>query len=59
MKNISFKHWKTGEILNRTGEILVFNTQSEKLILKLEDGSFEDIFKNTIIKIEECDEQRD
>lgn len=59
MKNISFKHWKTGKILNRTGEIVLYNQQSDRLILKLEDGTFEDIIKNTIVKIEECDEQKD
>lgn len=52
MIEVHFKHWKTNEVLVRRGEIVKsVNPQSELILLKLEDGKFEDIRKNTIVEM--------
>lgn len=52
MWKITFKHWKSGELLERTGKIVHDNPASDRIVLKLEDGTFEDILVNTIVKKE-------
>ena len=52
MWKITFKHWTSGELLERTGEIVHDNPASDRIVLKLKDGTFEDILVNTIVKKE-------
>ena len=53
MVKILFKHWKTGTVLEVMGSITYFNQESDRLVLRKEDGTFEDIIKSTIISIEQ------
>lgn len=48
---IHFTHWKTGEPLEATGELLPYNPSSDRHVIKTEDGEFIDIIKTTITKI--------
>ena len=48
---IVFKHWKTGDHLTRIGRIVHDNPASDRLILKLDNGSYEDIIKETIVEV--------
>ena len=51
---ITFKHWKTEEVLTETGILPanLNNDQSDRLILKTDSGEFIDIIKKTIVKME-------
>jgi hypothetical protein len=51
---ITFKHWKTEEVLTETGVIPqnLNNEASDRIILKTDSGEFIDIIKKTIIKME-------
>lgn len=54
MKEIKFRHWKTGEVLTAVGTMPHYsnkNPQSDRIVLKLKDGSFVDIIKDTIIEV--------
>ena len=53
MIKILYKHWKTGVVLEVSGEILFNRPDSDRLVLRKEDGTFEDIIKSTIISIEQ------
>jgi hypothetical protein len=50
---IYFKHWKTGEQLVETGELLsqYNNSANDRYVLKTENGLV-DIIKSTVIKID-------
>jgi hypothetical protein len=49
MIEVRFKHWKTGEELIVRGDMQGWmNEQSDRIVVKKEDGSFEDIIKSTI-----------
>ena len=52
MVKILFKHWKTGQVLEVSGEILFDHPQSDRIVVRKEDGELEDIIKETIISIE-------
>ena len=52
MVKILFKHWKTGQVLEVSGEILFDHPQSDRIVVRQEDGELEDIIKETIISIE-------
>ena len=51
MVKITFKHWKTDEVLEAVGIIdpQRNNQSSDRLIVTQADGAFEDILKSTII----------
>jgi hypothetical protein len=51
MVKITFKHWKTNEVLEAVGIIdpQLNNQSSDRLIVTQADGAFEDILKSTII----------
>ena len=52
MQEVHFKHWKTGEILVRRGEPMkTMNPKSDLILLKLENGKYEDIRKETIVEV--------
>ena len=53
MIKILYKHWKTGVVLEVSGEILFDRPDSDRLVVRREDGTNEDIIKATIISIEE------
>jgi len=52
MVKILFKHWKTEQVLQVEGKIIFDHPDSDKLVVRQEDGSLEDIIKETIISIE-------
>lgn len=52
MVKILFKHWKTGQVLEVYGEILFDHPQSDRIVVRQEDGNLEDIIKETIISIQ-------
>lgn len=54
MVKITYKHWKKEKTLEVTGVLPkeLNNGSSERLIVLKEDGSFEDVLKNTVITIE-------
>lgn len=54
MVKIVYKHWKTGEVLEVIGEILphLNNEKSDRFIVRLAYGKYEDILKETVIRVE-------
>ena len=48
---IKYKHWKTQKVLSVSGELVHNNPQSERLVIRKEDGSLEDIIRETIIEM--------
>lgn len=51
---ITFKHWKTNKELSIKGIVADWvNEQSDRIVVKKEQGGYEDILKNTIIKTED------
>lgn len=50
---IDYRHWKTNEHLVAFGEIPeeLNNNDSDRLVVKLQDGRYEDIIKSTIIQV--------
>ena len=54
MVKVIFKHWKTGEVLEVVGEMpqALNNGSSDRLVLIKEDGEYEDVIKETIIRVE-------
>lgn len=54
MVKVVFKHWKTGEVLEVVGTMPqeLNNGFSDRLIIVKEDGEYEDVIKETIIRVE-------
>jgi hypothetical protein len=50
---VIFSHWTSGNELTAQGKLLHSHPQSERIVIIKEDGTHEDILKNTIIKMEE------
>lgn len=50
---IDYRHWKTNEHLVAFGEIPeeLNSNDSDRLVVKLQDGTYEDIIKSTIIQV--------
>lgn len=46
---IKYKHWKKDKVLSVVGEIVHDNPQSDRIVVRLENGQLEDIIKTTII----------
>ena len=56
MVEVVFKHWKTGKELSVKGIIMNWvNEQSDRIVVKKEDGVYEDIIKTTIKEIKKGD----
>ena len=57
MKRITYKHWKKPEvILVREGILptnMNRNPDNDRWVIKCSDGTWEDILKSTVVKIEE------
>ena len=49
---VIYKHWKSGEELSVTGNIVPWmNENSDRIVVEKETGKFEDIIKDTIVSI--------
>lgn len=46
---IIFKHWKTGEHLQIIGKVIHDNPASDRIVVQMLSGKFEDIIKSTIV----------
>ena len=55
MTKVVFKHWQTGDELTRIGKIMHDNPASDRIVLKLDNGKFEDILRNTIVSMKNND----
>lgn len=55
MVRVTYKHWKTGVVLVVEGTMppKINNPTSDRIVVFTEEGVYEDIIKETIIKIEE------
>lgn len=52
MAEIVYKHWKKGNTLSVKGVIIdTVRPESDRIVVKTEDGKYEDIIKSTIIEI--------
>jgi len=53
---ITFKHWKTGEVLTVEGEVptTLNNSKSDRIVVLKSKGCYEDIIKETILSIDGC-----
>ena len=58
MVKIIYKHWKKDLTLEAIGVMPpeLNNGGSDRLIIKLENGDFEDVLKSTVIRIESIDD---
>ena len=54
MVKVIYKHWTKGHTLEVTGVMPkeLNNGSSDRLIIMKDDGSFEDVLKSTVIRIE-------
>ena len=61
MLKVTYKHWKTEATLEVTLEVTgtmpqhLNNGSSDRIVVKQRDGTYKDIIKSTIIRVEECD----
>lgn len=46
---IKYKHWKKDKVLSVVGEIVHDNPQSDRIVVRLDNGQLEDILRTTII----------
>lgn len=55
MVKVTYKHWKTGVILEVVGIVPknYNNGSSDRILVKRPDDTFEDVIKSTIVKVEE------
>lgn len=54
MVKVIYKHWKKDKTLEVVGTMPkeLNNEKSDRLIIKLPNGEFEDVLKNTVILVE-------
>ena len=54
MVKVIYKHWTKGHILEVIGVMPkeLNNGSSDRLIVMKDDGSFEDVLKSTVVRIE-------
>ena len=52
---VTYKHWKTGKILEVGGTMpkQYNNGMNDRILVQKPDGSFEDVIKTTIVRVEE------
>ena len=57
MLKVTYKHWKTEVLLEVTGTMPqhLNNGSSDRIVVKQLDGTYKDIIKSTIVRVEECD----
>lgn len=57
MLKVTYTHWKSGKTLEAIGTMPkeLNNQVNDRVIVKHPDGTFTDIIKTTIIRVEECD----
>jgi hypothetical protein len=54
MHHIKYKHWKKDDVIyDVVGDIIQNKSDSDRIVIRLESGEFEDIIKDTIILKEE------
>jgi len=60
MVKVVYKHWKKEKTLEVVGTMPpeLNNGSSDRLVVKTIDGKFEDVFKSTIIRVEDYAEIR-
>ena len=52
MVKVTYKHWQTGKELWVIGTMLEYNNPlSDRIVVKTDEGNYEDIIKTTIIEI--------
>ena len=56
MLKVTYKHWKSGAILEAIGTMPkeCNNGMSDRILVKHQDGTYTDIIKTTIVRVEEC-----
>lgn len=54
---VTYRHWKTDEELFCVGELVKNNLWSDRIVVQYPGNRFEDIIKETIIKIEELNDK--
>lgn len=54
MIRVVYKHWKSGKLLEVVGEMppQYNNDISDRFVVKTTDGTYEDIIKETVVRIE-------
>lgn len=57
MITIKYKHWKTGQELEVTGVLpaSLNNSASDRLVVEMQNGQYQDIIKTTVISMERLD----
>ena len=55
MLKVTYKHWQTGTKLEVVGTLPkeLNNQANDRVIVKRLDGTFEDVIKTTIVRVEE------
>lgn len=55
MIKVTYKHWKSGKLLEVIGTMpeQYNNGISDRILVQKPDGSFEDVIKTTIVRVEE------
>jgi len=57
MLKVTYKHWKSGVRLEAIGTMPQHfnNGSSDRIVVLQPDGTYKDIIKSTIVRVEECD----
>lgn len=57
MLKVTYKHWKSGVRLEAIGTMPQHfnNGSSDRIVILQPDGTYKDIIKSTIVRVEECD----
>lgn len=57
MLKITYKHWKKEKILEVVGTMPpeLNNGSSDRLVVLTQDGTFEDVLKDTVIRVESAE----
>ena len=57
MVKITYKHWSKDKVLEVTGTTptRLNNNHNDRIVVQKPNGDYEDVLKNTVIKIEDVD----
>ncbi len=57
MVKITYKHWSKDKVLEVTGTMptRLNNNHNDRIVVQKPNGDYEDVIKNTVIKIEDVD----
>jgi len=57
MVKITYKHWSKDKVLEVTGTMptRLNNNRNDRIVVQKPNGDYEDVLKNTVIKIEDVD----